>query len=240
MRRLNAAGIIAIVNLHFSAPGATVPDDQSPMADADHSPAFWRSVATTFKTNHAVIFDLFNEPFPDSNRDTIAAWSCVLRGGACPGVRYKTAGMQQLVNTVRAVGATQPIMIAGPQYGGVLDRWLQFEPKDPLHQLIASVHIYGLPLDSPYRVLTTANKFMTPLAKEVPIVIGEFGDTDCTARFSPPLMTWADAHGVSYIAWGWVVSNCADEPSLIKNYNGTPTKYGAGVRSHYLTRPDAW
>lgn len=128
MRRLNAAGIIAIVNLHFSAPGAAVPDDQSP-ADADHSPAFWRSVATTFRTNHAVIFDMFNEPFPDGNRDTIAAWSCVLRGGACPGVRYKTAGMQQLVNTVRAVGATQPIMIAGPQYGGVLDRWLQFETE---------------------------------------------------------------------------------------------------------------
>jgi endoglucanase len=217
-----------------------VPDDQSPMADADHSPAFWRSVATTFKANHAVIFDLFNEPYPDSNRDTIAAWKCVLWGGICPGVRYKTVGMQTLVNAVRAAGAIQPLMIAGPQYSGVVDRWLQYEPKDYIRQLIASVHIYGLPLDSPYRVLATANKYMTPLAKQVPIVIGEFGDTDCTARFSPRLMTWADAHGISYVAWGWVVSDCADEPSLITNYAGTPTKYGAGVRAHLLTRPDAW
>jgi endoglucanase len=240
VRRLNAHGIVAIINLHLSAPGAVVPDDQSPMADADHSPAFWRSVATTFKANHAVIFDLFNEPYPDSNRDTVAAWSCVLRGGTCAGVHYKTAGMQLLVNTVRATGATQPLMIAGPQYAGVTDRWLQYEPVDPKHQLIASLHIYGLPLDSPYRTPATWTKYIAPLAKKVPVVIGEFGDTDCTTRFSPPLMTWADRFGVSYIAWGWLVGSCSNEPSLITNYNGTPTKFGAGVRTHYLTRPDAW
>jgi len=36
--------------------------------------------------------------------------------------------MQQLVNVVWAAGATQPLMIAGPQYAGDLERWLQYEP----------------------------------------------------------------------------------------------------------------
>ena len=240
VNRLNAEGIVAIVNLHFSAPGTTVPDDQSPMADEDHSPAFWQSVASTFADNHSVIFDVFNEPYPDNNLDTATAWSCVLNGGTCSGVSYPTAGMQQLVDVIRAAGATQPLMIAGPQYAGELDQWMAFEPADPLHQLIASVHIYGLPLDSPYRVSSTWDTYIAPLAAQVPIVIGEFGDTDCTSNFSTPLMTWADAHGISYLAWGWITSNCASEPALITDYNGTPTPFGAGVRAHLLQLAKEW
>jgi aryl-phospho-beta-D-glucosidase BglC (GH1 family) len=207
------------------------------MADADHSPDFWRSVATTFKANHSVIFDLFNEPYPDNNRNTTAAWTCIRDGGTCTGVPYTTAGMQQLVNVVRATGATQPLMIAGPRYAGDLDRWLEFEPNDSRRQLMASVHIYGLPLDSPYRVSTTWDQYVGPLAAKRPVVIGEFGDTDCTAHFSPPLMDWADAHGVSYTAWAWVVADCAGNPALISDYNGTPTAFGAGVRNHLLAAP---
>jgi hypothetical protein len=131
-----------ILNLHFSAPGRELASGQAPMPDADHSPAFWRGVARYFLTDHRVIFDLFNEPYPDSNMDSAAAWSCVLAGGRCPGVSFRAAGMQQLVDAVRRSGATQPLMIGGPQYAGVLDRWLRYQPRDPLHQLVASVHVY--------------------------------------------------------------------------------------------------
>ena len=31
--------------------------------DEDHAPRLWTSVATTFKSDPAVIFDLFNEPY---------------------------------------------------------------------------------------------------------------------------------------------------------------------------------
>jgi endoglucanase len=187
-----------------------------------------------------VILDLFNEPYPDNNNDTTAAWSCVLNGGTCAGVDYQTAGMQQLVDVVRATGAAQPLLIAGPEYAGDLDRWMQYEPTDPLHQLIASVHIYGLPLDSPYRVASTWDTYIAPVTAQVPVVIGEFGDTNCTSDFSPPLMTWADAHGVGYLAWAWVTSDCAGDPALITNYNGTPTPYGEGVRTHLLAQPKEW
>ena len=60
---LNAHGIYAILDLHWTAPGNQVALEQQPMPDMDHSPAFWTSVASTFKNNPAVVFDLFNEPY---------------------------------------------------------------------------------------------------------------------------------------------------------------------------------
>ena len=61
---LSAAGIAVILDLHFSAPGSMKSTTQMPMADADHSVAFWTSVATTFKGDNSVLFDLYNEPHP--------------------------------------------------------------------------------------------------------------------------------------------------------------------------------
>jgi hypothetical protein len=152
-------------------------------------------------------------------------------------VNFTAAGMQEMTNAVRNTGATQPLIIAGPQYAGVVDQWSQYKPNDPLHQLVASIHIYGLPLDSPCRLPSCWDGVMAPLATTTPIFIGELGDTNCTSNFSPPLMTWADAHGVSYTPWAWNVSNCAGDPSLITDYNGTPTAYGVGVRNHLLLFP---
>jgi hypothetical protein len=235
--RLNAAGMLVILNLHFTAPGTTIPDDQLPMPDRDHANDFWTGVATAFKDSASVLFDLFNEPYPDDNQDTTAAWTCVRSGGTCPGVSFEAAGMQEMVDAVRAAGAKQPLLIGGPQYAGVVDQWLAYAPTDPENQLVASIHIYGLPLDSPCRLKTCWDMDLAPLAMTTPIVIGELGDTDCTAQFSPPLMTWADAHGIGYTAWAWNVADCSSEPSLITAYGGSPTPYGVGVRDHLLTLP---
>ncbi len=230
--RLERSGITPILNLHFSAPGASVARRQASMPDEDHSPAFWASVAAYFSRDHHVIFDLFNEPYPDGKRDTAAAWRCVRDGGTCPGVRFRAAGMQQLVNVVRAAGATQPLMIAGPQYAGDVDRWLRYEPRDPLHQLIASVHIYE-PNFAPCDTRSCWNAQLAPVAARVPVVEGEIGSRNCTASSMTPLLNWSDAHGISYLAWAWNVANCIGEPSLITSYSGTPTRtYGRGYRDH--------
>jgi endoglucanase len=233
--RLERFGITPILNLHFSAPGTKVPDGQAPMADEDHSPAFWRSVATYFKADRHLIFDLFNEPYPDSNQDTAAAWACVLHGGTCPGVSFPTAGMQQLVDVVRAAGATQPLLVAGPQYAGDVDSWLRYEPRDPLHRLIASVHIYE-PNYSPCDTQACWDSQLAPLAAKVPVVEGEIGSTNCTGSSIDPLLNWSDAHGIGYLAWAWNVGSCSGEPSLITNWAGSPTQtYGQAYHDHLAT-----
>ncbi len=58
--RLNAAGLTAILDLHWNAAGSQRATGQQQMPDADHSPAFWSSVARTFRGNRNVIFDLYS------------------------------------------------------------------------------------------------------------------------------------------------------------------------------------
>jgi endoglucanase len=143
---LNAHRIYAILDLHWTAPGNQTALEQQPMPDMDHSPAFWTSVATTFKSNPAVVFDLFNEPYdptdPRSGDDQTASdavtWGCwesgtkpdAVGGGAppvpCytqaydangnPTTRYQIVGMQTLLTDIRNVGAKQPIMAGGLDY----------------------------------------------------------------------------------------------------------------------------
>ena len=82
---LNAAGLYAILDLHWTAPGTNDADGQRPMPD-DHSAAFWSSVASAFETNPAVVFDAFNEPYSpaaNGNSSLAVSWSCWLNGG-CP------------------------------------------------------------------------------------------------------------------------------------------------------------
>src|SRR4029077_1430616 len=62
VKRLHKAGLYVILDLHWSAPGSQPTEGQAFMPDLDHSPAFWRSVAGTFKSDPAVLFDAFNEP----------------------------------------------------------------------------------------------------------------------------------------------------------------------------------
>ncbi len=106
---LNQHGLAAILDLHWNAPGTAQADAQAPLADQDHSGAFWTSVASAFKDNQSVIFDLYNEPYIDTYIDTNdhnnAAtktnygdiWDCWLSGDKSDaGGNYCTAQTQSL------------------------------------------------------------------------------------------------------------------------------------------------
>jgi len=254
--RLNALGLRVILDLHWAAPGTQQANsalDQLPMADRDHSPTFWQGVATAYKNNPSVLFDLFNEPYPDSNKNTTAAWTCVRDGGTCPGVSYVTAGSQEMVNAIRGTGATNVIMVGGPQYAGVVDNWTQYKPTDSANQLAASIHIYydtpASPEWSPCYLQSCWTNTMAPLAATTPIVIGEVGEHDCNhglidgtalSPTQPSLLDWSDQHDIGYLAWSWISNgggNCAAEPSLITDYVGTPSNYGIGIKNHLLSLP---
>jgi aryl-phospho-beta-D-glucosidase BglC (GH1 family) len=231
---LNREGLYVILDLHWSAPGKTPATGQNPMPDSDHSPAFWRGVASVFKSHPAVIFDLFNEPYPDNNQSTRAAWSCLLHGGSCRGVPYRVAGMQKLVTTVRAAGAENVVMVGGVEYANSLDQWLGHRPKDPTRQLAASVHNYNF---NACRTAACWQREYAPVAARVPLIAGEIGESGGNGAFVKSYMRWADRRGVSYLGWTWDVWGCSSGPVLISNYTGTPCPgYGATYRAHLLAR----
>ena len=86
VRLLHGAGLAVILDLHWSAPNGTPAEGQRAMPD-DRSDDFWTSVATTFKDDRSIIFDLFNEPYSRYDGDTLVfdlSWDCWLHGGCTP------------------------------------------------------------------------------------------------------------------------------------------------------------
>lgn len=217
---LNQAGLYVIVDLHWNAPGTAQATGQQPMADLDHAPAFWSSVAREFAGDPAVIFDLYNEPHDIS-------WPC-WRDGCVVGEGWRVAGMQALVNAVRSTGARQPILVSGLDWANDLSSWLRFRPSDPANQLLSGVHVYN---DLACTTVACWNGDVRPVARVVPVIAGELGDKACSAAFISSFMHWADRVGVSYLGWSWNPSGCAG-PGLIRSWDGQPTAYGGVLREH--------
>jgi endoglucanase len=219
---LNSYGIIAILELHWSAAGTTIPLKQDPMPNRDHTVEFWRQVATAYKDNNAVIFGLFNEPFPDNNQDTPEAWRCWKDGGSCSGMSFQAAGMQELVTAVRAAGANNVIMLGGVGYSSRLSHWLANKPTDPANNLAASWHVYNF---SGCNTRACWDSEALPVSQSVPLILDELGEDDRGSAFITSLMDWMDAIQGSYLAWVWDVWGTPLD--LITNYDGTPSPYGA-------------
>jgi hypothetical protein len=247
---LNQAGIVAIVDLHWSNPDGVIGDGLRPMPDQS-SPAFWSSVATTFRDDRSVVFVLFNEPHsrwkPDGDRVFGLSWACWANGGckapaepdtaARSGLSWYTAtGMKKLTATVRATGATQPIILSGIDYANDLRGWLANAPDDD--QLIAGFHNYP-----GQRCQTTScwNEEIAPLNRKVPVLAAEFGQNDCgfpghVNRF----MDWADGERIGYLAWAWwaLAEGCGNF-ALVSNLDGTPlAPVGKALHDHLLTLPE--
>lgn len=229
---LNQNGIIADIDLHWSAPGTTLSKGQAPMADRDHALTFWTSVATMFKDNPQVIFEAFNEPYPDSASNSSAAWQCWLNGGTCPGVSFPAAGMQEILNTIRATGATNLILLGGVNYAGHITEIMQYLPNDPLHNIAAAWHQYRLPGISPCVTSACLDPKIGVVMSQIPVVATEFGETDCQADFLNSVMNYFDSKQQGYFAWKWTVGQCKDI-ALISDYAGTPTTtYGQAYKTH--------
>ena len=243
---LNSNGLVAILDLHWtdgtytgnsSGCSSATATCQKPMPDAAQAIAFWTSVANTFKGNNAVIFDLFNEPYASrATGDTTSGWTCWKNGGTCNGIGYQVAGMQGMVNAVRGAGASNVLMLGGEEYSNDLTGWLANEPTDPDHNLVASFHDYNFNTCAPQSCWTSQ---VAPVIAKVPVIAGEIGENDCSGSFINPLMSWLDSQGTGYLAWTWDnwSGGCSSGPTLITDYTGTPTNFGAAYKAHITTLP---
>jgi hypothetical protein len=234
VQALTTAGLYVIVDLHVAAPGRIQARNIDRMPDRDHAPRFWRSVASTFKQDHALIFDLYNEP-------NHVGWRCWRDGCQIPAhddghgrqPSYRAAGMQELVDVIRATGARQPLLLGGISWALDMSGWIAHAPRDRLHALVASGHTYGglAPCEAACRsdYVTTHRRY--------PVVLGELGETDCRHGYIDEFMAFADRQGIGYLGWTWDAVapggwSCKKGPSLIADYHGTPTGFGIGLRDH--------
>jgi endoglucanase len=259
-----AAGLYVILDLHLAAPSNVCPNIQSPMADADNSINFWTSLAGAFKSNAGVIFELFNEPFLDQGPLTgTAPWPALINGGTFTSYQAQTptspwyttvqytwqsAGMQAMLNAVRATGATNVILTSTLAYSSQMDGWLQNHPTDTLtpSQIGAVWHAYpapGLPSQEACIGLPTCSALIMAAVQGIvaagyPVVVTEFGDPagGTGAPWSSVLLPFADINNISYMAWTWDPWT-GTEFYLITDAAGDPTGgFGTYVKAHYQCR----
>jgi endoglucanase len=247
--RATGAGLVVVLDLHRSAPGTRKSLEQDPMPNRDHSPAFWRSAADTFKANRRVLFGAYNEPFPYGEYDSARAWRCWRDGcrltSANGGGRYQAAGMRELVSAIRSTGARNVILLGGIHWSENMSRWLASRPDHRWGQLAADTHIYSVNKCSDTRCYDST---IAPLAKHVPVLVGEIGpdllisdlDRPCRPRdvgdtgFGQATFDWIDRHALSWTAWAY--NPWPDCWALTQTWGGRPTRpWGEFVRVRLTT-----
>jgi endoglucanase len=224
------AGMDVILDLHWSDQGvlgscnkATNKSQncQQVMADAN-SITFWSQVASAYSGDGRVLFELYNEPHDVS-------WSVWKSGGMAGG--FMVAGMQQLYDAVRAAGADNLVLI-----GGLV--WASDLSGVPANRISGYNILYST---HPYATNISPSGFVNAwgfLTKTDPVIATEFGDgSSCAATYSSEVISYADQHNASWTAWGWYVKTCSF-PSLITDWNGTPSMTGAVVKAALMSYGD--
>ena len=212
------------------------------MADV-RSDDFWRSVARAFKSDRSVIFDVFNEPYSrygDIGLVFDLTWGCWRNGGCeaprrhilkpLDGKTFTTIGMQQMVDAIRSTGARQPIILSGRDFGNDIGDWLANRPPDD--QLIAGFHAYS---HQPCNTVACWEATVAPVAAQVPVVSGEFGENDCSTSHVTTFMDWADLHGIGYLMWAWWVlpdTHCSTFAMLADVKGAARAPNGTAFRAH--------
>jgi hypothetical protein len=222
-----AAGLVVILDLHTSDAGnlnATGPTQQQCMPDVN-SQTFWTSVANIYKGDPGVWFELYNEPHPNN-------WNIWQNGGSVCG--FQAVGMQSLVNTVRATGATNIVLAGGDNYASTLSG----APLLSGTNIAYAIHPYANPSDpSGWNYGDWDNRFGN-LATQVPVIATEFGNpqpassctlstydaTDSNTNTTQGILAYFRTHGIGYTAWAWFAdtgdANPCGFPVLVTNTQG--------------------
>jgi hypothetical protein len=172
------------------------------MADSPGAITFWQEVASRYKSNPLVAFDLFNEPQKISQ----STW---LYGGTftANGQTYDATGMQALYQTVRSAGAANLVVISG----------LDYADHPPAHALAGVNIAYGAHAyqctQSPPPSCAIANPYDAgvPLhhwldfAKTYPLIVTEFGfpDHGVDGTYNANVISYADQQNWSWSGFAW-------------------------------------
>jgi Tol biopolymer transport system component len=202
VRWVTSLGMVALLDLHTNMIAPCDRAGQQPMASAPDSLTFWQQMATRYMTNSLVAFDLYNEP----HNITDDVWRS---GGQVTwkDVTYQAAGMQQMYDTVRGLGATNLIFVTGNSWGNA---WPKTAPISGSN-IVYAVHAYTCPTETPpacttptpYDPAVFLNGWVTP-GKSVPVMITEFGwPSGSNGSYNANVVAFAEAQGWSWSAYTW-------------------------------------
>lgn len=234
-----------VVNLAAARRAYTVLDLHCFRAPGKEHAEFWRKAAGRFKNNAAVLFELFNEPHDIS-------WDVWQRGGEVvdrearsrplaerPGKRkrFRSVGMQGLVDAVRGSGAKNLVIVGGLDWGYDLSGVLTGHALDDRggNGIVYSSHVY--PWKDRWR-----ERFLN-VAAIYPVFIGECGAPGKRLHFIPPerhedAATWVpdflavvQKHKLHWTAWSFHPSA---SPCMLKDWTYEPTPHWGALAKQAL------
>ncbi len=220
-----------VLDLHWSNGGVKGKHMQQHAMPDQYSKLFWEDLATRYKNDPVVLFDLYNEP-----RDV--SWNVWQKGGSVTNgvdgggtVTYESPGMQGLVDAIRAKGAKNVVVIGGLDWAYDLTGVLQgHEIKDPKgNGVMYASHIYPWKTDWDGKVGRVADRH--------PVLIGEVGcepdpKQEDPAIWAPRMLDWIEKRKIHWTAWCF---HPTASPRMLKDWDYTPTDYwGAPVKQVLL------
>lgn len=222
-----AAGLHVLLDLHWNDRGdlGIARAGQQRMPDVN-SIAFWKQVAAKYRDETHVFFDLYNEP----HDVTWAQWrdGGMLDVGIVGDERkrdepFVAAGMQQLYDAVRSTGARNLVFVGGLDWGYDLTAVRQHRIQG--YNIVYSTHPYS------WKHHWAEKAFF--LAATEPLFMGEFGSGDCSTQPYTDAIALADSLQISWASWAWYgqAQDICKWPTVIKDWNGTPTVMGEVVKA---------
>ena len=168
-----AFGCAVILDLHWSAPSFTfagvtayaMPEFAPAFANSVTDLLFWQFIAGRYGTqatpqpginNARILFELFNEPYLDQYETGAPLYALMKNGGTLASFKtngvttdvaqsWTVLGYQQMLNAIRALGATNVCIVNGPGYSSSCSGIASYMPADTLNpaQLAGGLHPYG-------------------------------------------------------------------------------------------------
>lgn len=232
-----AAHLFVILDLQWSAP-FDLPADrtrggvQCPMPDAGKDLAMWKDIATLYRNDTGVLFDLYGEPYDISwstwlNGGTITE-GCYIIGGPSlekePGT-YHAIGMRELVRQIRAIAPDNVIVVSGTNWGYDLSG-IVVGYAIPDKNIAYDSHPFDYGNKQPddfYRAFGQA-------ATRYPVIVGEFGSYTCGTSYIAQAISYFNKRHISWLAWTWQTGSCSG-PSLLTDWSGAPSlPYGKFIQ----------
>ncbi len=198
---------------------------------------FWTHAANTYKNKKHVLFGLLNEP----HGTTWTVW----RDGNSTG-----PGMQDLLETVRAQGANNIVVVGGldyafdlrgilPGYNGLPDGYA-LEDTASGNGIVYDAHVYPWKPEIQLRAGNAALLY--------PVLLGEFGHPSGTTvdfiqnsfelpdTWMPRMMDWINTNNFHWVGWNFSEGS---HPAMLTDWSYTPTSYwGEYARSHMQSYAD--
>ncbi|CAN5577458.1 hypothetical protein BH10PLA2_BH10PLA2_08240 [soil metagenome] len=218
-------GCYIVLDLHWSNAGEWGKHIGQHVMPDQNSIAFWKDLAQAYKNHPAVIFDLYNEPHDVS-------WDIWQKGGKVsergrgrgPTLTFEAVGIPTLLETVRATGARNVVLVGGLDWSydlaGILQDRQLADPNG--NGIIYANHAYPFKGDSVAQWI----KKMEAATEKLAVNISEFGSAPDGARgirgeqwVRQVLQAMRDHD------WDWIAWDLHPEagPKMISDWNYTPT-----------------